>query len=69
MDLLIEESPMMTKKTHRSRSDAKLNADRLATIERCLKLRMTQRDICAVTGTNISTVSTVKLVLSWLGRL
>jgi hypothetical protein len=30
---------------------------------------MTQRDICAVTGTNISTVSTVKLVLSWLGRL
>lgn len=69
MALLVEESPVTINKTHRTRSDAKLNADRLATIERCLKLRMTQRDICAVTGANISTVSTVKLVLSWLGRL
>jgi hypothetical protein len=69
MDLLIEESPMTTKKTRKTRSDAKLNADRLATIERCLKLRMAQRDICAVTGTNLSTISTVKLVLAYVGKL
>ena len=72
MDLLTEVSPIaMTKtnKTRKTRSDVKLTPDRLSTIERCLALRMNQYDIAKVAGINVATVSTVRLVLAWVGRL
>jgi hypothetical protein len=58
----------VTKKLRKQRRDVKLTHDKLATIERCLKLHMKQDDICAITGINRATIAAVKLVLSYLGR-
>ena len=57
-----------TKKPRKQRRDVKLTHDKLATIERCLRLHMKQDDICAITGINRATIAAVKLVLSYLGR-
>jgi hypothetical protein len=70
MEPLIEASPMtMTKKPRKQRSDVKLTHDKLATIEQCLRLRMNQHDIGAITDINRATIAAVKLVLGYLGRL
>lgn len=72
MDLLTEAYPIAmtkTKRTRKTRSDVKLTPDRLSTIERCLVLRMNQHDIAKIAGINVATVSTVRLVLAWMGRL
>jgi hypothetical protein len=58
----------VTKKPRKQRRDVKLTQDKLATIERCLKLHMTQDRICEITGINRATIAAVKLVLSYLGR-
>ena len=49
----------------KQRKDTKLTPEKLHTIERCLKTGMTQRHIQQITGTNPSTISTVKVVLAW----
>lgn len=58
-----------TKKARKQRRDVKLTHEKLATIEQCLRLRMNQQDIGAVTGINRATIAAVKLVLGYLGRL
>jgi hypothetical protein len=58
-----------TKKPRKQRRDVKLTHDKLATIEQCLRLRMNQHDIGAITGINCGTIAAVKLVLGYLGRL
>lgn len=57
------------RKPRKMRKDIKLTADKLAMIEKCLKLGFVQADIVAVTGINKAVVSTVKLVLAYAGRL
>ena len=52
----------------KQRKDTKLTPERLDTIERCLKTGMTQRLIQQITGTNPSTISTVKVVLAWAAK-
>ena len=52
----------------KQRKDTKLTPERLDTIERCLKRGLTQRDIQRITGTNPSTISTVKVVLAWAAK-
>jgi hypothetical protein len=52
----------------KQRKDTKLTPERLDTIERCLKTGLTQRDIQRITGTNPSTISTVKVVLAWAAK-
>lgn len=73
MDLLTEESPMTTaikvSQQQKTRSDVKLTPSKLETIERCLKLRMTHRDISVITAINPATIAAIKLTLAWLGRL
>jgi hypothetical protein len=76
MDTQAEGPPMnstvprnATKRSRKQRSDVKLTSDKLATIERCLRLGMTHDDISAITSINRSTVAAVKLVLGYLGRL
>jgi DNA-binding XRE family transcriptional regulator len=56
-------------KLRKQRKDVKLTADKLATIERCLKLRMKQEEICEITQINRATIAAVKLVLVHQGRL
>jgi len=56
-------------KARKTRRDTKLTPDMIATIERCLKLGMTQADTGKVTRINHGTVAAVKLVLEALGRL
>ena len=59
----------MPRKARKQRSDVKLTHEKLATIERCLRLHVKQRDVCAITGINRATIAAVKLVLGYLGRL
>ena len=58
-----------TSRQRKQRSDVKLTPDKLATIQQCLRLRMNQHDISAITGINRATIAAVKLVLGYLGRL
>ena len=75
MELQLEATTQMTTtntvktKPSKQRQGVKLTADKLATIERCLRLGMTQEEICAITTINRATVSAVKLVLMHQGRL
>ena len=66
METLIEATQVKGRKT---RNDVKLTKERFTTIENCLKLRMIQDDIVRITGVNKATISAVKLVLAYLGRL
>ncbi len=59
----------MTKKARKQRSDVKLTHEKLATIERCLRLHVKQQEVCEITGINRATIAAVKLVLGYLGRL
>ena len=47
----------------------RLSAEKLQVIEHSLKLGMTGTDIAKITGVNSGTVSTVRLVLQFVGRL
>jgi hypothetical protein len=58
-----------TKKPRKQRRDVKLTQDKLAIIEQCLRLRMSQHDTGVITGINRATIAAVKLVLGYLGRL
>jgi len=59
----------ITKKPRKQRSDVKLTHEKLATIERCLRLHVKQEDVYAITGINRATIAAIKLVLGYLGRL
>lgn len=58
-----------TGKERKQRSDTKMTAEAIAAVERGLKTGLTQEKIAAVTGVNRSSISTVKLVLTYAGRL
>jgi hypothetical protein len=71
MESTVEATRVSTSKKPRNktRSDVKLSAEKVATIEQCLKLGMIQKDISLVTQINTGTIAAVKLVLEYLGRL
>ncbi len=57
------------KKQDRTRSDTRLTPEMLAVVESLLRRGDTQLSISQATGVNTASVSTIKLVLKFLGRL
>ncbi len=67
MELTIEAVPM--KKQRKQYTPKKLTPEKIQVIEQSLKLGMTGADIANITGVNSGTVSAVRLVLQFVGRL
>lgn len=47
----------------------KLTAEKLSTIERCLHAGLRTKQIENITGISVGSISAVKIVLQWLGKL
>lgn len=56
-------------KPRKTRRDVKLTAEKFQTIEAAFRHGMNQDSVAAITAVNAATVSTVHLVLEYLGRL
>ena len=73
-EALKQEVSMPTKKhkqTNQSRDykGRKLTPEKLSTIERCLQAGLRTKQIEEITGISVGSISAVKIVLQWLGKL